>query len=268
MTPLRRIDSPANATVKRLRALDDRRHRRAEGLFLAEGLRMLTEALDSGRAPAVLLLSPDAAAHPLGRRVAAATLDTRGEAAETTPAVLSKVTGRANPAGAVAAYPLWDTALARLDAATAAVWCAAEGLRDPGNLGTILRACDGAGAGGLVLVDGGADPFGVEAVRASMGAIFTVPVATTTAAEFLAWARTGACAVAGALLSATTIDYRAARWPERVAILLGNEQSGLPEALANACDMRVGIPMRGHADSLNVAMAATVLLYEATRGGG
>ena len=137
----------------------------------------------------------------------------------------------------------------------------AQDLRDPGNLGTMLRTADAVGAGGLILIDDCADPFSAEAVRASMGAIFTVRLAQAGWAEFLDWLRRGE----GQLVAASLRDaqpYRDAPYAAPCFILVGNESQGLPAAYENACDLRVTLPMRGRADSLNAAVAGAVLAYE------
>ena len=260
------ITSFSNGTVKRLRSLHERKGRRAEGLFLAEGLRIVAEGVEAGHAPAVLLLGPDGATHPLGRRAADACAASGGEVVEASREILAKVSGKDNPGAVVAAFPVPPTPLSAVDRA-AGPWVVCEGLRDPGNLGTILRTCDGAGAGGVILLDQSCDPFSVEAVRASMGAVFTKRVAQADGPAFLAWLRGGPGWLAGAVLGADTVDYRAARFEAPTFLFMGNEQSGLPTAYAAACDERVGIPMRGKADSLNVAVATAVLLYDVTARG-
>jgi TrmH family RNA methyltransferase len=143
------------------------------------------------------------------------------------------------------------------------VLVALEQVRDPGNLGTILRTCDAAGVGGLILIGETCDPYSVEAVRATMGSIFAVRIARATADEFLAWRAGWPGSMVGTLLTATT-DFRAADYRRPSLILLGNEQAGLTPELAAACDVNVKIPMRGRADSLNLSVAAGVMIYAAT----
>lgn len=259
---LRTITSFSNGTVKRLRSLNDKRARRAEGLFLAEGLRVVAEAVEAGHAPVLLLLSADAAAHPLGARAREACLAAGGEAAEAPREILAKVTGKDNPAGAAAAFAIPDTALERIDRDTSFAWIVAERLKDPGNLGTMLRSADAAGAGGVILLDESCDPWSVEAVRASMGAVFAKQVARASWSVFLPWLRAGPGQLVGAVLGPDTADYQAVRYDSPTFLLMGNEQSGLPPDYAAACDLRVSIPMAGKADSLNVAVAAAVLMYE------
>ena len=142
---------------------------------------------------------------------------------------------------------------------------ALEQVRDPGNLGTIIRTCDAAGAGGVILIDDCCDPYSVEAVRATMGSVFAVSVTKTTTDAFLAWRETWPGSVIGTRLDAVH-DYRAAPLEHPALILMGNEQAGLTDRLAAACDVNVKIPMRGRADSLNLAIATGIMVYAATEG--
>jgi TrmH family RNA methyltransferase len=256
----RTVTAFSNATVKRLRALRDKKARRAEGLFLAEGLRIIAEARDSGRLPEIIAFAPEGGRHPLAAEIIAATEAAGGEAIETTPDILAKMSGKDNPQMLVAAYRQHETALTAIDRTAAPLWIAAQALRDPGNLGTMLRTGDAAGAGGLILIDDCADPFSVEAVRASMGAIFTQAIATARWDEFIAWLREGPGQLVGTSLEATQ-DYLDADYSAPCFILVGNEQQGLPEDYQAACDSLVKIPMAGRADSLNAAMATAVMAF-------
>lgn len=265
------VTSAGNGTLKRLRSLREKKYRRAEGLFLAEGLRIATEALDAGWVPAILLFSEGRGDHALVRRLTQATLADGGQVIAAAPELLSGVTGKDNPQAVVAAYR--PRLLGLDDLVPSPRTLVAERLRDPGNLGTLLRACDASGAGALILLDESADPTSVEAVRASMGAFFTVPTVAATTEQFLAWKARHGALLLGAALDARAVDYRAAAYPAPALLLLGNEAQGLPEGLKAACDGLVMMPMRGRADSLNVAMAGVLMLYEAMRwqeaaGGG
>src|ERR1044071_9844236 len=187
----RQVTAFSNATVKLLRSLRDKKARREEGLFLAEGLRILTEARDSGLLPEIVAFSAEGAKHPLAAEIIAATEAAGGDAIETTPDILAKMSGKDNPQMLLGAYRQLEASLQRIDRSTAPLWIVVQALRDPGNIGTILRTGDAVGAGGLILVDDCADPYSVEAVRASMGAIFTQQVATARWPEFVAWLRSG-----------------------------------------------------------------------------
>ena len=257
----REVTAFSNATVKRLRSLRDKKARKAEGLFLAEGLRIIAEARDSGRLPEIVMFSPEGAKHPLAAEIIAATEAAGGDAIETTPDILSKTSGKDNPQMLVAAYRQPETHLDALDRSRAPLWLATQALRDPGNIGTILRTGDAVGAGGLILIDDSADPYSVEAVRASMGAIFTQQVAKASWAEFVSWLRSGAGQLVGTSLNADR-DYLEVDYQDPCFLLIGNEQQGLPPAYEEECDVLVKIPMAGRADSLNAAIAAAVMAFQ------
>lgn len=257
----REITGFSNPLVKQVRGLRDKKNRRAEGLFLAEGLRILTEALDAGIPPKMLWHAPEGGAHPLVQKLARETEATGGEVFVTSTDILSKLSGKDNPGAVIGVYPEMLTPLTALDRATSGIWLVAERLRDPGNLGTILRTGDAVGAGGLILIDDCTDPFSVEAVRASMGAIFTQKVATARWPEFVSWLRSAPGQLVGTSLN-TDNDYQDPRYEAPTFLLIGNESQGLPEVYEKECDLLVKMPMMGKADSLNAAMATAVIAYE------
>jgi TrmH family RNA methyltransferase len=257
----REITGFSNPLVKRVRSLRDKKHRRAEGRFLAEGLRILTEALEAGRTPELLWHAPESTTHPLVQKLAAATEAAGGEVLVSSADILSKLSGKDNPGAVLGVYPDKLTPLEAIDRTTSGIWIVAERLRDPGNLGTILRTGDAVGAGGLILIDDCADPFSVEAVRASMGALFTQTIAAARWEDFIPWLRKGPGQLVGTSLNSDT-DYQAPRYEVPTFLLIGNESQGLPEAYEKQCDLLVKMPMRGKADSLNAAMACAVIAYE------
>jgi RNA methyltransferase, TrmH family len=256
----RQITSFSNETVKRLRSLRDKRHRREEGLFLAEGLRILAEARDSRRLPEIVAFTAEGAKHPLAAEIIAEAEAAGADAIETSPDILSKMSGKDNPQMLLGAYRQPETALERIDRSASPLWIVAQALRDPGNIGTILRTGDAVGAGGLILIDDCADPYSVEAVRASMGAVFTQAIATARWPDFIAWLRAGAGQLVGTSLKATQ-DYLQAKYDQPCFLLIGNEQQGLPADYEAECDLLVKIPMAGRADSLNAAMATAVMAF-------
>ena len=255
------ITGYSNPTVKALRALREKKHRKREGRFLAEGLRLLTDARESGRVPEMLVMAEARDPHPLLRALEDAVESAGGEIVETTPDILSKITGKDNPQAVVGVFAEFDTSLAALDRDAAPIWLVAQALRDPGNLGTMLRTGDAVGAGGLILLDDCADPFSVEAVRASMGAVFTQKLAQADWAQFENWLRAGEGQLVAAALREAQ-PYRGAPYVAPCFVMVGNESRGLPEDYEMACDLRVTMPMKGRADSLNAAVAAAVLGYE------
>ncbi len=257
----REITGFSNPTVKYLRSLREKKHRKSSGKFLAEGLRLLTDARECSHVPETLVLSSARDPHSLLEALEAEVLATGGEVIETSPDILAKITGKSNPQAVAGVFAEFDTSLTGIDRTAADIWLVAQALRDPGNLGTMLRTGDAVGAGGLILLDDCADPFSVEAVRASMGAVFTQKVARAPWAEFESWLRKGPGQLVAASLR-DAVPYRGAPYVAPCFILVGNESQGLPEAYEAACDLRVTMPMKGRADSLNAAMAGAVLAYE------
>ncbi|MFM9851809.1 MAG: TrmH family RNA methyltransferase [Sphingomonadaceae bacterium] len=257
----RDITGFSNPIVKRVRALRDKKHRKAEGAFLAEGLRILTEAMDAGALPHMIWHAAESADHPLVKRLTQATEAAGGEVFVTSAEILAKLSGKDNPQAVLGVYPDRLTPLAKIDRATAPIWIVAERLRDPGNLGTILRTGDAVGAGGLILIDDCTDPFSVEAVRASMGAVFTQIIAAARWEDFIIWLRSGEGQLVGTSLNTDT-DYQSPCYATPSFLLVGNESQGLPADYETQCDLLVKMPMMGKADSLNAAMATAVMAYE------
>jgi TrmH family RNA methyltransferase len=259
----RTVTSLTNSTVKAVRALHLRKERDQTGLFVAEGLKAVVEGLDTGHVPAILMHGPEAAGHPLARRAIQATLAAKGEVIEVTHDILAKVSRRDNPQAVVGVFRQAFRPLEQLEPQAAPCWVALHRVRDPGNLGTIIRTADAAGCGGVILVGECCDPYSVEAVRATMGSIFAVGLTQASESEFAAWRHAWPGSVVGALLSAT-LDYRQAAYARPALLLMGNEQQGLPPEMADLCDVNVKIPMRGRADSLNLAVATGVMIYAAS----
>jgi TrmH family RNA methyltransferase len=257
-----RIESLDNPRVKLVVRLRDRRARRETGQFLVEGARELGRALESGRRPEFLFLEEGRAS------VAAVAAADRARSLgalviAVNAAVFRKVAMREDSDGVLAVLPIPDVGLDRLRVPAEPLVLAAIGIEKPGNLGALLRSADAFGVDALV-VAGGTDLWNPNVVRASLGCVFTVPVAEATEEALVVWlAERGVRLVAaspGAGVPLPEADLRGA-----VALLLGSEEQGLGgEALA-AAEVRVRIPMKGSADSLNVSVAAGILLYEAAR---
>ena len=257
------ITSLTNDTIKSVRALHMRKERDLTGAFLAEGLKFIGEALDLGRAPRMLLVGEEARPHPLLDRAKAETRKAGGDIIIVTHAILEKISRRDNPQTVLGVFDQAYAPLASLDPTSAPCWVALEQVRDPGNLGTIIRTADAAGCGGVILIGDCVDPYSVEAVRATMGSVFAVSITKTDPEAFLAWRKTWPGSVVGTRLDAT-VSHRSAVMQKPSLILMGNEQAGLTDDLAAACDVNVKIPMRGRADSLNLAIATGIMVYAAT----
>src|SRR5690625_419899 len=259
---IKKISSSANPLIREIRALERKRHRTESGLFIAEGARLALEAEEVGVRPKHLLFSPEAFTRP-SIRALVERMDAAGvRCIETTERVLSQITRRDNAQNVIGVYRHLDRPLAELEVRKHGVWVALEQVRDPGNLGTIIRTADAVGAGGVILVVETCDPFSFEAVRASMGSIFAVPLAGCELPELLRWASEGGAQVIGTSLQAQRHHDRLTPAGGRVRVLLmGNEQAGLTSEAVAACDELLRLPMRGRADSLNLAVATGVMLY-------
>jgi len=256
----RQITAFSNPLIKDVRALRDKKHRRETGLFMAEGLRILTEAREAGHVP-VYLFYASGTRHVLLDSLIAEVEEAGGDVVETNADILHKLSGKDNPQTVLGVYRAFDLALERIDRGAAPLWIVAQALRDPGNLGTILRTGDAVGAGGLILVDDCVDPFSVEAVRATMGALFTQRLAHARWPDFVQWLRTAPGQLVGTSLKAE-LDYQEPRYAPPTFILVGNEAQGLPADYEAECDLLVKMPMLGKADSLNAAVATAVMAYE------
>lgn len=264
MTSPLKVTSAANPMVKALKALHLKKGRTESGLFLAEGARLASEAADLGVLPEIMAVSAAALERPQVKKLATAAAAAGARVIETSESVLASISKRDNPQTVIGAYRQRYAELGALRGAPLIV--ALEGIRDPGNLGAIVRTADSVGADMVVLIGQTCDPFSVEAVRATMGSIFAVPIARADFAGFDAWRRRQELLLVGASLNGeTNADWQATRG---VALLMGNEQSGLPPEMERACDHLVRLPMRGRADSLNLAIATGVMLYDVWRRRG
>jgi RNA methyltransferase, TrmH family len=259
------ISSAANPLAKRVRALAGRKHRRREGAFVVEGVQPVWQAVSSGAEIETLIVAPDllrgspalamvAEQRARGTRVARLTRD-----------LFERLSDRDGPSG-LAAIVRWPVlALPDLAVGPDAVFVALHEIGNPGNLGTIIRTADAAGAAGVVLLGDTTDPFAPAAVKASMGALFSVPVAHAgVPGELFEWARARGVSVAATSAHAGS-EHWSTSYPAPLALLLGSEGEGLPADLLEWGDLRVRIPMVGSADSLNLAVAAGILVYEVRR---
>lgn len=261
------VTSFRNPLVKRIKRLRQRKYRQAEGAFFVEGIRVVLAALEQGAVVECLVYAPALLTSTPGRAAVAQYADQGLPCHALDAAVFAAVSERENPAGlgAIVRRPLLS--LDALGVTPAGVYTALVEVSDPGNLGTILRTIDAAGGSGLILVGDCVDPFHPTAVKASMGTLFSVPMASAPdTATLLAWARTRGLHTVATSAKATG-DYRRTVYHYPALLLLGSEGAGLDAATMSAADCAVTIPMRGTASSLNLAVAAGLLLYELTRPG-
>ena len=263
---VRTITSLQNERVKLIRSLEMRKARRETGLFVAEGASVLVTAREAGWAPRMLVFLAGSAQAGVARGLLAWAEAAGAECLEVSQGVLAKLAAKDNPQTMLGVFEQrWIPEPAPTGVADDAVWVALEGVRDPGNLGTIIRTADAVGASGVALVGTSCDPYSREAVRASMGSIFNVALVRMSQERFLAWAAAWKGDVVGTHLSGTE-DYRAVRYRVPTLLAMGSEGPGLSPELAAACSRLVKIPMAGRLDSLNLAVATALMLYEIRKG--
>jgi RNA methyltransferase, TrmH family len=258
------ITSLTNPLVKEIRGLALAKNRKASGLFVAEGLKLVADAVEAGLAIRMLVHAAKVADQVLVRRLSATAHARGGKVLAVSEAVLAKISRRDNPQTVIGVFEQRFSSLNGIKPTADELWVALENVRDPGNLGTILRTIDAVGAKGAILIGETVDPYSVEAVRATMGSIFNVALARVTQADFAKAAERWPGSIVGTHLSGA-VDYRQATYRSPVMLVMGGEQAGLSQALAQSCEMLVKIPMAGKADSLNLAVATGIMLFEIAR---
>lgn len=266
------ITSSANPRIKSIKALALKKNRDRQGLFLVEGQKLVTDALEKSWKIRTLLYSrrliDDARNSGQVDSLSAMVRARGGDVLITSDRLLTSITRRDNPQAVVAVVEQYLTPLSQVKGSGNDCWLALDRVRDPGNLGTIIRTADALGACGVLLIGESTDPFALEAVRATMGSLFHVRIAKTDPGHFInfaqEWRQRGGVVTGTHLKGA--VDHRSVDYSKGPQILLmGNEQQGLTNELADACTNVVLIAMDGAADSLNLAVATGIILFEARR---
>jgi TrmH family RNA methyltransferase len=256
------ITSQTNPKIKRVRAL--RRHKDRAGddsAFLVEGLHHVGAALESNVFVESVYYSPDLLKGDYSQRVLRTVMDRQIPCYATSNEVFNSLAEKDNPQGILAIVDRPQLRLEDLDPSRFVWGAALVEPQDPGNVGTILRTIDAVGANGLLLLNGGVDPYHPTAVRASMGAIFRLPVVSASFSDFARWAGDNGCHVYGTSAHAK-LDYRSAgEYKKPLILLLGSEREGLSTDQAAVCEAIVRLPMQGKVTSLNLAVAAGIMLY-------
>jgi RNA methyltransferase, TrmH family len=259
------ITSAANPLVKRVRLLADRKHRRREAAFVVQGIQPVWQAVEAHAEIEVIIVAPELLRHPGATAMVAEQEAVGVRVAHLSGELFGRIADRDGPSGLAAIVSAAPVTLAALAADADSVFVALHSAGNPGNIGTTIRTASATGAAGVIMIGPSADPYDPVAVKASMGALFTVPVATAeSAAEFLDWAHRSSIRVAATSARGSVTCWQADLKPP-LAILLGSEGTGLPDELLAGADLRVAIPMTGTAESLNLAVAAGILLYEVRR---
>ena len=257
------ITSTKNPRVRAAAALRERRARDEAGRTLVDGARELDRAITSGAAVETVFVDEVRLTAAGGDTVARAGA-AGAEIVPVSPAVLARLAYGDRSEGLVAVVAIPDQSLDALDLGPEPLVVVLEAVEKPGNLGAVLRSADAAGADAVIVADPRTDLFNPNAIRASLGTIFTVPVAAGSSAEVRAWLDQREFGVFAARVGAS-VGYTQADLGGAVALVLGSEADGLTEAWAGAGITSISLPMHGVADSLNVSITAAVLLYEARR---
>jgi TrmH family RNA methyltransferase len=262
---IRHITSLQNERVKFIRSLEMRKARRESGLFVAEGASLIISGRERGWVPEILVSlagSGDEEGRALHRGVLAWAQEAGTEVLEVSQAVLAKLAAKDNPQTMLGVYrQRWSKLPEATDSKAGDVWLALEEVRDPGNLGTIIRTVDAVGGRGVILVGNTCDPYSREAIRATMGSVFAVPIVKVSKDAFLEWRRSWSGDVVGTYLDAKD-DFRQVRLKEPLLVVMGSEGPGMSEEMRRACSRLVVIPMAGPIDSLNLAVATALALYQ------
>lgn len=256
------ITSLSNPTIAAARKLLLPKERKSTGLFLAEGLRVVGQALSSQAEIHQLIFCPELLISEYGQALVEQASTLGLDTLAVNQAVFASLARKDTPQGIAAVirqrwFPLSENAPAENE-----LWVALQAVQNPGNLGTILRTCDAVGAKALLLLDDCTDPYDAAAVKASMGSIFTVCLLKSRLQEFQTWAASRPEISVFGTSDKGAEDYTQARYSLPAVLLLGSERQGLPADYVSLCSQIVRIPMEGACDSLNLSVAAGIILYE------
>ena len=260
------ITSVTNPLIKRVRSLEQRKFRQREGAFLVEGIRPVWQALESGAPVELLLVAPELLTSPPALQLIESRPGAGTRIVSVSAAVFSSFAVREHPSGLAAVVQTQHRALDDLDSGAGSLYVGLHEASNPGNLGTILRTLDAVEGSALITIGAATDPYHPTAVKAAMGALFTVPVvAVDSVAALLDWCHARGVGVVTTSSHAGGVEHWSASYPDPCLLLFGSEGSGLPPHALGAGDLAVRIPMFGAADSLNLAVSAAILLYEVRR---
>lgn len=255
------ISSRSNPTVKAIRGLGSRKERERNGLFFVDGLHLVAAAAEQQAEIETCVVAPELLHSAFGRELAQALAQSGTQVVEVTADVFQSLAAKEHAQGiGVVVRQRWQE-LVHIRPEARQCWVALDTVHYPGNLGTILRTCDAVGGAGVILLGNTTDPYDPAAVRASLGAIFSQRLARASFAEFAAWRGRHRLAVVGTS-PAATLDYQEVTYQSPLVLLMGSEPRGLSDEQQAFCDLVVNIPMVGCSDSLNLAVATGVMLYE------
>lgn len=255
------ITSTANEQIKFIRKLREKKYRSESGLFYVEGIRIVVEAMQKPERVHTLIVAPELVQSGMIEEVMKLAEKSNLPVLEVSQAVFGSFSLKDGPQGVAALVREEWTGSNDVDWSRMGLWTALDSVADPGNLGTVMRTLDAVGARGLFLIDQCTDPYDPSAIRASMGAVFSLQLIKLTTDEFRTLKTERGLFCVGTS-DAASEDYRAVQYPPDMVLVMGSERQGLKPELMDLCDHVVSIPMAGKSDSLNLAVATGVMLYE------
>lgn len=255
------ITSLTNPSIKSMRKLADRKERQESGLFFIEGLRIVAEALESQAPIESIVFAPDMLTSDFGRSLLSNASERAIPLVEVSADVFTSLSRRDGPQGIAAVVQQRWQNLVGIIPQKGQTWVALESVQNPGNLGSVMRTAEAVGAAGVILLDQSTDPFDPSAVKASMGALFHLVVAKASFEEFKYWVRQHKVKIVGTSDKAEQ-DYLFVQYPDHCILLMGSEREGLNKDYLALCETVVRIPMIGSSDSLNLAIATSIILYQ------
>ena len=259
-----KITSISNPKIKFIKSLLLRKNRSNTGLFLAEGERTCREAILHGWLPKYVIFNVDRDKLSNIEDLLDKCIKNKGLLLNVSEKILSKITKKDNPQTVLAVFEKKKFVLNDIQEDGSLAWLALERVRDPGNLGTIFRTCNGTGVKTVILVGSCCDPYSPEAVRASMGAIFSIKIVNIDINDFLQWAKDRDNKIIVTSLNSNK-NYTECNWGKKPILIMGNEQSGVSEVIEKSAAESLKLPMLGTSDSLNLSVSTGVFLYEILR---
>ncbi len=257
----RLITSFSNEKIKLIRRLRDKKTRDEGSLFLAEGIRVVMEAVQQNAEIATIMYCPALVTSDLAKQFLKSINRQKIEIIEVNEEIFRRLANKEGPQGLIAVIRQKWFDLEQLSFNKSGIWVALDSIQDPGNLGSIMRTLEAVGGEGIVLLDQTTDGYHPTVVRASTGAIFSQKLVRTSTDNFVKWKENHTVALIGTTCDHGD-DYKGVVYPKKLILLLGSEQKGLYKKLKRICDSLIKIPMQGRVDSLNLACAASIVLYE------
>ncbi len=256
-----KITSFSNPTIKAIRKLAEHKERAATGLFLAEGLRIVAEALQCNSSIESVIISTELLVSEFGKSLLDLVKERNIPILDVTPSIFESISIKEGPQGIAAVVRQNWSNLEEVKTTSDQIWIALESIQNPGNLGSIMRTSEAIGASGIILLEHCTDPYDPTSVKASMGAIFSLELIKSELDTFVKWTTINQVPIIGTSDKAAS-DYMDVNYPCPCVLLMGSERQGLPQKYLDLCTEIVRIPMQGRSDSLNLAIAASIVLYQ------